>query len=168
MNTKILWLCGGFALLVVCCVTYVLFASPEPGAQDPPRVAPARPAATSDPQARDTSGAEAQPSQSIPAQYVAYSPQAVASDTREKVLFFYADWCPKCRALDADIQQQLGSLSNITIYKVDYDTETALRKQYDVTLQTTLVKTDKDGNKLASYVAYEDPTLAAVRRELGL
>lgn len=84
------------------------------------------------------------------------------------MLFFHADWCPKCRALDADIAAHLDTLSDVTIYKVNYDTATDLRKQYGVTLQTTLVKTDTAGNKQASYVAYDSPSLASVKEHLAL
>lgn len=54
------------------------------------------------------------------------------------------------------------------IYKVDYDREIALRKQYGVTIQTTLVKTNQIGEKLVSYVAYDNPTVDALRQGLEL
>jgi thiol-disulfide isomerase/thioredoxin len=90
-----------------------------------------------------------------------------ASSQRTRVLFFHAAWCPQCRALDADIRD--GTVpDDVTIYKVDYDTNQALRTKYGVTLQTTLVKVDAAGNLVQKYVAYESPKLTSVRQYLQL
>jgi hypothetical protein len=45
---------------------------------------------------------------------------------------------------------------------VDYDTHTALRQKYGVTLQTTIVRVDDEGKLVKKYVAYQDPSLEAV------
>ncbi|MCB9810751.1 MAG: thioredoxin family protein [Candidatus Nomurabacteria bacterium] len=79
--------------------------------------------------------------------YKAYSASAVANSNAENiVLFFYATWCPSCRALDAEISSHLSSIPVGTeIYKVDYDTATELKKRYGVTTQHTLVQIKNDG-----------------------
>lgn len=90
--------------------------------------------------------------------YQPYSEDAVSKATGTKVLFFHASWCPQCRALEADIQKQ-GVPSGVTIFKVDYDNAQDLRKKYGVTLQTTVVKIDEDGNLVSKFTPYQKPTL---------
>ncbi len=53
-----------------------------------------------------------------------------------------------------------------TIFKVDYDSNQDLRKKYGVTLQTTIVKVDADGNLVDKYVAYNEPSFEAVKENL--
>jgi thiol-disulfide isomerase/thioredoxin len=101
----------------------------------------------------------------VKGKYADYSAEAVLAAKGDKVLFFYAPWCPQCRALEKSIMSQTLP-DNLTIFKVDYDSNQALRAKYGVTLQTTLVKIDDNGNKLKSYVAYDEPTFEAVKREL--
>jgi thiol-disulfide isomerase/thioredoxin len=97
--------------------------------------------------------------------YLPYSSEAVAAAKGKVLLFFHAPWCPQCRAIEQSIEED-GVPSDVTILKVDYDSNQALRQKYGVTLQTTFVKVDSQGNKLASYTAYDEPTFSAVRREL--
>lgn len=99
--------------------------------------------------------------------YVDYSEDALASAYGTKVLFFHASWCPQCRQLDADIKNG-GIPDNTTILKVDYDSNQDLRKKYGVTIQTTFVVVDENGNLTKKYVAYKKPTLNNVISNLGL
>ncbi len=105
---------------------------------------------------------EAQPTEQQSAgTYIDYSADSLANTKGTRVLFFHAPWCPQCRALDASIKS--GSIpANVTIFKVDYDTNQKLRQQYGVTIQTTLVSLDSAGNQAKKYVAYDQPTLAAL------
>lgn len=100
-----------------------------------------------------------------PGSYVDYSDSAVASTKGTRLLFFHAQWCPQCRALEADIKNK-GVPAGVTILKVDYDSNQALRRQYGVTIQTTVVRIDDKGNLVERYVAYDDPTLAKVTENL--
>lgn len=79
--------------------------------------------------------------------YQAYDPALVAnSDAEHIILFFAASWCPSCRALDKDIVANQGAIpSGVEIYKVDYDTAIALKKQYGVTTQHSLIEIASDG-----------------------
>ncbi len=96
-----------------------------------------------------------------PGEYKEYSERVVNATEGTKLLFFHAPWCPQCRALEASIQK--GPLPNdVTIFKVDYDTNQDLRKKYGVTLQTTIVQVDDTGALVKKYVAYDEPTLASV------
>ena len=97
--------------------------------------------------------------------YVEYSADVVANTPGTKVLFFHASWCPQCRAIEADIKRE-SVPAGLTIIKVDYDSHQDLRKKYGVTLQTTFIKIDDSGNAIADkYVAYNEPTFAAVKRD---
>jgi thiol-disulfide isomerase/thioredoxin len=97
--------------------------------------------------------------------YVPYSPSVIQQTPGTKILFFHANWCPQCRKLEASIKN--SSLpGNTTIIKVDYDDSSNLKKKYGVTIQTTLVKVSDDGTLLEKYIAYEDPTFAAVQKAL--
>jgi thiol-disulfide isomerase/thioredoxin len=97
--------------------------------------------------------------------YVEYDESALAAAEGTKVLFFHAPWCPQCRALEASIQESTIP-AGVTIFKVDYDTNQALRQKYGVTIQTTLVKIDDNGNLVEKYVAYDEPTFDAVNANL--
>ena len=96
-----------------------------------------------------------------PGVYVDYYDGAIAETPGLKVLFFHASWCPKCRALDADIAANTIP-DGMTIFKVDFDTATDLRQQYGVTLQTTIVYVGDDGDLLTKGVLFEDTTLDAL------
>lgn len=93
-----------------------------------------------------------------PGAYVDYTEAALAEAQGSRILFFYAPWCPQCRQLDEDIKS--SSLpKGVTILKTDYDSNQELRQKYGVTLQTTLVKLDANGDLVDKYVAYNEPTL---------
>lgn len=104
-------------------------------------------------------------SQGQPGAYTTYTPSAISSTSGAKLLFFHASWCPQCRALEADIKSNVIP-SGVTIIKVDYDSNQALRKKYGVTLQTTVVRVDDQGNLVKKFVAYDDPSLKAITQEL--
>lgn len=115
---------------------------------------------TTDPTTTDEAPVEAEPAVQ-PGDYVEYYDGAIDETPGTKVLFFHASWCPKCRALEEDI---LASEipDNFTVFKVDFDTATELRQRYGVTLQTTIVYVDDDGDALAKGVLYDDTTLDAL------
>lgn len=93
--------------------------------------------------------------------YHDYTAETFANTTGSRWLFFHAQWCPQCRALEKSIQE--GSVPNdVTIFKVDYDTQTDLKKKYGVTLQTTVVEVDDAGALVEKFVAYDDPTVFAL------
>lgn len=129
------------------------------GASQP--VAPATTAGTETKPAAPT----APPAKAEAGKYVDYSQGALASTAGTKLIFFHAPWCPQCRAIEADIKQE-GVPAGVTIFKADYDSSQALRQQYGVTIQTTVVRVDDQGNLVKKYVAYDEPSLAAVRKHL--
>lgn len=100
-----------------------------------------------------------------PGSYVDYRADLIGSTMGTKLLFFHAPWCSQCREIDADIKND-GVPENVTVFKVDYDSNQSLRAKYGVTLQTTFVKINDSGEKIKNYVAYDEPNFDSVKREL--
>ncbi len=128
-------------------------------AESPASKAEPTPSAT-DPADAGTDDTTAEPAVA-PGQYIDYYDGAIEETPGLKVLFFHASWCPKCRALDEDITANTVP-DGMTIFKVDFDTALDLRQVYGVTLQTTIVYVDDDGDVLAKGVLYNDTTLDAL------
>lgn len=85
--------------------------------------------------------------------YVAYSPAAfnLAKGTK-RVLFFYASWCPTCKPADAEFRAKTDMIpADVTLFRIDYDTATDLKKQYNVTYQHTFVLVDGLGNEVTTW-----------------
>lgn len=108
-----------------------------------------------------------EPNNLAPGAYIDYSDGIVAKTAGQKVLFFHAPWCPQCRSIEKDINQQ-GVPDGVVVIKVDYDSRQDLRQKYDVTLQTTFVKIDDQGISTQKYTAYNEPTFASVKSNLSL
>ena len=89
----------------------------------------------------------------VSGQYEAYEPSKLALAAKGPVvLFFHASWCPTCKAADADIMTNLAAIpANITILKVDYDSNPELKKKYGVTYQHTFVQVDANGVMLKKW-----------------
>lgn len=85
--------------------------------------------------------------------YLPYTPAAFdAAKGMQRVLFFHATWCPSCRATDADIVKNLARIpANVVIFRTDYDTQAALKKQYGITSQHTFVLVDGSGKALKKW-----------------
>jgi thiol-disulfide isomerase/thioredoxin len=79
------------------------------------------------------------------ANYIDYSPMALKKASGRILLFFHADWCSTCKSFDAQIEKN-GIPADIAILKVDFDTETELKKKYAILSQSTFVQVDQDGN----------------------
>lgn len=64
-------------------------------------------------------------------------------------IFFHASWCPDCIFLEKQIKENIENLPPETIIlKADYDTENELKQKYGITVQSTVVVIDKDGNAM--------------------
>lgn len=89
--------------------------------------------------------------------YESYSPEKLTfAENGNVVLFFHASWCPYCRTAEADINKNTSSIpSDLLILKTDYDTQTALKQKYGVTVQHTFVQVDKDGNQITKWIGSE-------------
>lgn len=100
-------------------------------------------------------------------EYSTYSADKLAAaETGDVVLFFKADWCPSCRALDTNIQDNLSEIpADVSILTVDYDTETDLKQKYGIVTQHTLVQVDAQGNEIKKWTG--SPRLESVLAELN-
>lgn len=94
--------------------------------------------------------------------YVDYDESVLSATSGPKALFFHATWCPQCRALDEDLRAQ-GPPDGLAVFKVDYDSATDLRQRYGVTLQTTVVFIDDDGEEISKSVLYDEPSVGSLR-----
>ena len=64
-------------------------------------------------------------------------------------LFFHANWCSSCRSQEKIIQQNLASLPvDFTILRVNFDTETELKKKYSVAMQSIVIVFDETGKEV--------------------
>lgn len=112
---------------------------------------------------------QSQPTQSVNGEYTNYSSDLVANTDKEKiVLFFYASWCPSCRAQDAKLEGDKNNVpANLLVLRTNYDEERELRIKYGVTMQHTFVQIDKQGNKLQSWPAlYDSYNFTEIARKL--
>lgn len=93
------------------------------------------------------------PTSQSPAQYTDYTTATfnqARQDNKNVVLFFHANWCPTCRALDREITDGLSRLpANTEILKIDYDNAGDLRREYSIRQQHTLVFLSGDPNQPA-------------------
>lgn len=96
-----------------------------------------------------------------------YSLEKLQSTTGNKaVLFFSANWCPTCKALELDIRNNSSMISkNLAILKVDYDTSTALKTKYGVTYQHTLIQVDSNGTEIKRW--FGSSTLAELQAQVN-
>lgn len=63
------------------------------------------------------------------------------------VVFFYATWCPNCRATVTELKARWNEVRpGLTLVIADYDKEQALKARYGVTYQDTFVLLDRQGN----------------------
>ncbi len=85
-----------------------------------------------------------------PLGYQDYDAEVVAQTEGKKILFFHATWCPTCRALDQNIKAGVVP-ANLTIFKVNFDTENDLKKKHGVTYQHTLVQVGDNGEQLSKW-----------------
>jgi peptide methionine sulfoxide reductase msrA/msrB len=67
--------------------------------------------------------------------------------TWDIVLFFHADWCPTCQEAEKNFLASTFP-ENLTILKVDYDTQVDLKKKYRVLSQTSFVLIKPDGTMI--------------------
>jgi len=154
MNKKLLLAALTIVIVIGAAMAYVLL---QRDTNSPPADAP-------------QANSEAQPNPQVEptvskGTYIGYADNTFASVQGTRLLFFHAPWCPQCRALDESIKTS-DLPEGVTIFKVDYDSNQALRAKYGVTLQTTVVKVDEKGDKLSSYVAYDEPTFQSVKQAL--
>jgi len=158
MDRRLVAVVIGIAAVIVGAIVAVLVLTP-PATPDaaPTTSVPATTPGTDSVDPAETDAAEPEAAGT----YVEYSDEAIANADGRVLLFFHAPWCPQCRSVENDIVAS-GVPAGVTIVKVDFDSRQDLRQRYGVTLQTTFVEVDADGDELQKHVAYDDPHLDAV------
>jgi len=129
-------------------------SAPAPAESTPSATPSATPAPT------EAAPTEAAPSAPAPvksgksAAYISYADyqadKAAYDAGGDVVLFFAAPWCPTCQRADKNLKGS-GVPEGLTVVKTDYDSSTALKKQYGVTVQHTFVQVDPSGKALAKF-----------------
>jgi thioredoxin 1 len=107
-------------------------------------------------------------------EYKIYSDSEFNNDIKEgtNILFFYASWCPTCRLLNRDIENNLKDIpQNTKIIRVPYDSVSGstsmssdLVKKYNVTYQHTLVQVNSNGDLIKKWVGSNN--LNAIIKEI--
>ncbi len=103
---------------------------------------------------------------------IEYSKDAekIASESgKPYVLDFYASWCSTCRKQKSVLEKLLkeDEIKDITVFKVDYDEETELKKLHNVKRQSTLILLKKD-NEISREVATTDEEELRIFLKKGL
>jgi len=97
--------------------------------------------------------------------YTDFQSDLVGDEGYERtILFFSADheWCDQCQAFEQAIINT-GVPNGTQILKLNFETANELRKQYQVTIQTTFVEVDQSGQLVASWVGFaQEKSLDAI------
>ena len=157
MKRFFLWLGAGIIILILGVVVFISYSTKNQTASDS--------LSNTSESAITRTQNEMQTDLANEGKYVDYDADLLANTSGTRILFFHAPWCPQCRQLEDDIKS--GQIpENVTIFKVDYDSRQDLRKKYGVTIQTSLVRLDNNGNLSKKYVAYDEPTLRNLKDNL--
>lgn len=99
--------------------------------------------------------------------YAQYEPQKVSeTGFNTTILFFYASWCPECRSFKQAIESS-PIPDGTQVLEVNYDSSSDLKKQHGVTLQSTFVKVNQNGDQQSKWVGYgKEKSLQAIIRNL--
>ena len=99
-----------------------------------------------------------------PGQYTGYV-DGVVGNGMESVLFFHATWCPACKKNNGLLTSWYSSEEfSRSVYKIDFDTATDLRREFGVNGQDTFILIDGNGNEIQR-VSF--PSESALRALLG-
>ena len=84
-----------------------------------------------------------------PSQVVSFENEAQLNELAANgttVVFFYAAWCPNCRATVTELNERWNDVRpGLTLVIADYDKEQALKARFGVTYQDTFVLLDAAG-----------------------
>lgn len=95
------------------------------------------------------------PQKAIISNYTNYSDANIkdlVNEGKKPVIFFHANWCPTCRALDKNIEDNQANLGDVVVLRADFDSETKLKQKYNVVAQHTLVQVDANGMEVTKWV----------------
>ena len=84
-------------------------------------------------------------SESTSSPYKKYDENLVKNHKGRIVLFFHADWCSTCKALEKQISQTKIP-EDLLILEVNFDTQKDIAKKYSILSQSSFVQIDSKGN----------------------
>ena len=97
--------------------------------------------------------------------YTAYRPELLDDTGYEQTILFFtadSDWCAQCQAFETAIIDE-GVPEGVQILTVDFEVADELKKQYQVTIQTTFVQVDARRQLISSWVGFaQEKSLAAI------
>ena len=94
---------------------------------------------------------ELQDTSQLEGSYINYSETALAdAEGTDRILFFHAEWCSTCKFYENDIMQS-GVPSGVTVIEADFDTNTELKDRYGVTVQSTFVLLNDEGEVVRTW-----------------
>ena len=71
---------------------------------------------------------------------------------KKRVLFFHAAWCPTCKVANQELISNKDKIpADVIVLKVDYDSQTDLKKKYAITYQHTFVLVDENGEEIKKW-----------------
>ncbi|MBP6860174.1 MAG: thioredoxin family protein [Candidatus Pacebacteria bacterium] len=164
MNKTIVVAIGLVLIVLIGGVAYASIQKPEDGMMD--KKMQESSSMEEDKMMKEDTGMMDEKESMMKGSYESYSAEKLArAESGDVVLFFHASWCPSCRGLNADIEANRDSIpEEVSILKVDYDTESELKKKYGVTYQHTLVQVAADGTLIKKWSG--SPTLAGALAQI--
>ena len=100
--------------------------------------------------------------------YQEYSPERfdAAAEEFHRIYFFHASWCPTCRRAHGEFLENLDRIpEDVVIFKLDYDTETQLRREFAITYQHTFVLVDESNQIIQKWTGGNLSTLITAVRD---
>ena len=87
--------------------------------------------------------------------YISYSQEKIQAELdkgQRVLLFFHATWCPTCQSAEEDILSRIDEVpDDLTVIKIDYDSNKELRKKYNVSYQHTFVQLDQNSEVVTQW-----------------
>jgi thioredoxin 1 len=140
----------GIALLALTACGGADAAAPAPAAVTTQASQPAQPSQPAAQASQPTADAPAGAGSYV--DYATYRKDPAAYADGRVVLFFHASWCPNCRLTEKNLTEDPASIpADLTVVKVDFDSETDLRAKYGITQQHTFVAVGPDGAERAKW-----------------
>ncbi len=101
--------------------------------------------------------------------YVEYSKTSLdQAANKRRVLYFYATWCPSCKAANEDFTANPNKIpEDVVVMRTNYNDpntdaeEKDLAKKYGITYQHTFVQIDAQGNQITKWNGGDTDELVA-------
>jgi uncharacterized membrane protein/thiol-disulfide isomerase/thioredoxin len=75
------------------------------------------------------------------------------AEGRPVLLYFWAGWCPICRAEEPGIRETVEAMDvPVAGFRVDFDAETAMKRSFSVPYQHTTVLLNTNGNEVTRFI----------------